>query len=68
MIDKTQHCIEVKLSDDNLGDILPWTTIYKTSNIDDLNYVFKTLTKSNLLGHSYRCYVLINGKYRLYFN
>lgn len=56
--------IEFKFSDNKFGDIVPWTTIYKTSNIDDLKYVYKAITKSNLPGHYYRCYLLINGKYR----
>ena len=64
MTDKTHLGIEFKFSDDNFGDIVPWTTIYKTSDIDDLTWVYKTLTNGNLPGHYYRCYILISGKYR----
>ena len=64
MKDKTQLGIEFKLTDDFFGDIVPWTTIYKTSDIDDLTWVYKTLTKGKPAGHYYRCYILINGKFR----
>lgn len=61
MSDKTHLGIQFKLSDDKHGDIIPWTTIYTTSDIDDLTSVYKTLTKSNLRGHDYRCFLLIDG-------
>lgn len=64
MTDKTYLGIEFKLSDDNFGDIVHWTPIYKTSDIDDLMYVYKTLMTGNPPGHYYRCYIFMNGKYR----
>ena len=64
MTDKTHLGIDFKFSDDNFGDIVPCTTIYRTSDIDDLTWVYKTLTKGNLPGHYYRCYISFDGKYR----
>lgn len=59
MRNETSLAIEFKL-----GNITPWTIIYRTNNTNDLKNVWRYLTTEKRPDYNYRCSVYLGGSYR----
>lgn len=46
-----------------LGNLVPWTFIYKTTDINMLMNVYRHLISEKLPDHFYRCSILTDGRY-----